>query len=125
MTDLLRQMRVHHTNERAPDNFAGMESWRPRAGLLEETLDSAPEKHPDIYFSQRHHLSVRIGVEFSANHVMLDRQLEIARRQLIRALYGEILALTDDAMSCVMGGDREGAIRILADMRKRMTGGEL
>lgn len=123
MTDLLRQMRVHHTNERTPDDFAGMGNFRPRAGLLDETLDSAPERHPDIYFSQRHHLSVRIGVEFSANHAMLERQLEVARRQLIRALYGEILALTDDAMSCVLGGDREGAVRILDDMRKRMTGG--
>lgn len=102
------------------DDFAGY-SGAPRFGILDFEIGSEDSPRIDINFNQRHQLALTIGAEFDANKVMLEAQTKVARRRLVRYLYGDVLTAIDEALSHIQGGDREEALKTLVDLRSAIT----
>lgn len=117
MRDIINQIMSRQNGyERIPSRFT-----RAMVCVLDEQHTSRPDIHPTIAFAYRHTMAVTIGVEFTANDVMLADQKILARRRVVDALYGGIEPYITEAIMAIQGGDAEAAMGALLALRKEIT----
>lgn len=81
--------------------------------IREHTLD----------LSEEYRLSATVSVTFWANRAQYSRSRQMAERVLLDRLYGDTLALLNEAEKGVYDGDAKAVFAAIREIRKNLVGG--
>ena len=108
---ILDKVQSYHTGRRVPEP-------------VEVTLESAnlgPVNCSQMLFSSEHVVELKVKATFLANPANYHVILKDAKRQLLHALYAEVLADLDKASHQLMYGRRDKAFAEIQEIRRKLT----
>lgn len=115
MKTILDQLQIEPTGRRSVDAFDS------RVQILDAGVnDLGPSYNSTIQFANEYRLWISLGVNFRANPVMYQEQLKLAKHRIARGLFSPVHDKLDEIQDHVYAGDRDGALRVITELRKLM-----
>lgn len=115
MNSILDKLEQSQTGMRKESGFR-------RSPVLDYKLEPTGNMRPGGFQPMEEYLlTVTLGISFWSNKVMFEDSKRDAERMLLTRLYGETLALLDEASHAIYNGEPEDALQAINAIKGALT----